>query len=137
MSQNHSTFLKIVTAVSNMLCKCFFVPFQGISSKLRADVWKYLLGYLPWEATTAEQIEIRNSKEKEYNRMKLQWQMVTPAQEARFSDFRDRKSLIGKFFCLFSIIFCSMHVLTLHILKLRNLGWMPFFFYHNYPWKKG
>nr|XP_018900502.1 PREDICTED: TBC1 domain family member 15 [Bemisia tabaci] len=68
----------------------------GISSKLRADVWKYLLGYLPWEATTAEQIEIRNSKEKEYNRMKLQWQMVTPAQEARFSDFRDRKSLIEK-----------------------------------------
>ncbi|XP_046419372.1 TBC1 domain family member 15 isoform X1 [Neodiprion fabricii] len=68
----------------------------GISPTLRYEVWKYLLNYYPWEATNAERIELKNKKTEEYFAMKLQWKTMTPEQETRFSDFRDRKSLIEK-----------------------------------------
>ncbi|XP_046739904.1 TBC1 domain family member 15 isoform X2 [Diprion similis] len=68
----------------------------GVSPSLRYEVWKYLLNYYPWEATNAERIELRKKKTEEYFAMKLQWRSMTPGQETRFSDFRDRKSLIEK-----------------------------------------
>ncbi|XP_054263232.1 TBC1 domain family member 15-like isoform X2 [Macrosteles quadrilineatus] len=68
----------------------------GISPSLRHDVWKYLLGYYPWHATTAELRELRKQKVEEYFRMKLQWRSMSMGQEERFSDYRDRKSLIEK-----------------------------------------
>jgi len=68
----------------------------GISPPLRHVVWKYLLGYYPWHATTAELQELRKQKVEEYFRMKLQWRSMSAGQEERFADFRDRKSLIEK-----------------------------------------
>uniref|UniRef100_A0A1B6CAJ1 TBC1 domain family member 15 n=1 Tax=Clastoptera arizonana TaxID=38151 RepID=A0A1B6CAJ1_9HEMI len=68
----------------------------GIEPALRCNVWKFLLGYYPWESTTAERAELRKQKVDEYFKMKLQWRSMTLAQEERFSAYRDRKSLIEK-----------------------------------------
>uniref|UniRef100_A0A1B6G5P0 TBC1 domain family member 15 n=1 Tax=Cuerna arida TaxID=1464854 RepID=A0A1B6G5P0_9HEMI len=68
----------------------------GVTPCLRHVVWKYLLGYYPWYSTTQEQQELRKQKVEEYFRMKLQWRSMSMAQEERFSDYRDRKSLIEK-----------------------------------------
>ncbi|KAK2579535.1 hypothetical protein KPH14_010837 [Odynerus spinipes] len=68
----------------------------GISPSLRYEVWKFLLNYYPWKSTHIERLEIRKKKADEYFNMKLQWRSMTPAQENRFADFRDRKSLIEK-----------------------------------------
>ena len=72
--------------------------FQGIKDAdgLRKEVWKYLLGYYPWNSTIAEREAIRKKKVEEYYTMKLQWKSMTPGQEDRFTGFKDRKSLIGK-----------------------------------------
>lgn len=69
---------------------------QGVQESIRFDVWKYLLGYLPWDSTAEERQDLRQKKTEEYFRMKLQWKSMTAEQESRFSDFRDRKTLIGK-----------------------------------------
>jgi len=38
----------------------------------------------------------------DYFRMKLQWKSIDDDQESRFSDLRDRRSLIGMFvYCMF------------------------------------
>ena len=68
---------------------------QGISPYLRYEVWKFLLNYYPWNSSHLERIEIRKKKTDEYFIMKLQWKSMTQDQENRFSDYRDRKSLIG------------------------------------------
>ncbi|XP_001599344.2 TBC1 domain family member 15 isoform X1 [Nasonia vitripennis] len=68
----------------------------GISPSLRYEVWKFLLNYYPWNSTNIERVELRKKKTDEYFAMKLQWKSMTAAQENRFSDFRDRKSLIEK-----------------------------------------
>lgn len=68
----------------------------GIIPSLRYEVWKFLLNYYPWNSTFAERIELKKIKTDEYYRMKLQWKSISVDQENRFTDFRDRKSLIGK-----------------------------------------
>ncbi|XP_043503413.1 TBC1 domain family member 15 isoform X1 [Polistes fuscatus] len=68
----------------------------GIHPPLRYEVWKFLLNYYPWNSSHIERMEIRRKKTDEYFNMKLQWRSMTPAQENRFSDFRDRKNLIEK-----------------------------------------
>jgi len=68
----------------------------GVTPSLRHVVWKYLLGYYPWHCSTSQQQELRKDKVDEYFRMKLQWRSMSCQQEERFSDFRDRKSLIEK-----------------------------------------
>ncbi|KAL1139446.1 hypothetical protein AAG570_006430, partial [Ranatra chinensis] len=68
----------------------------GVSPSLRYDVWKFLLGYYPWQSTNAERQDLRKQKIEDYFRMKLQWRSMTAEQESRFSDFRERKSLIEK-----------------------------------------
>ncbi|XP_035721297.1 TBC1 domain family member 15-like [Vespa mandarinia] len=68
----------------------------GISPSLRYEVWKFLLNYYPWNSSHIERLEIRKKKADEYFNMKLQWRSMTPSQENRFADFRDRKSLIEK-----------------------------------------
>lgn len=67
-----------------------------MNPSLRYDVWKFLLGYYPWNSTHAERMCLRKAKVEEYYNMKQQWRTMTPGQEDRFSDFRDRKSLIGE-----------------------------------------
>ncbi|XP_049939732.1 TBC1 domain family member 15 isoform X1 [Schistocerca serialis cubense] len=68
----------------------------GVLPNIRLDVWKYLLGYYPWTSTEEERQQIKRNKTDEYYQMKLQWRTITPSQELRFSDFRERKSLIEK-----------------------------------------
>ncbi|XP_032666022.1 TBC1 domain family member 15 [Odontomachus brunneus] len=68
----------------------------GISPSLRFEVWKYLLNYYPWNSTNKERAYLQNEKTDEYFRMKLQWRSFTPEQENRFSDYKERKSLIEK-----------------------------------------
>lgn len=68
----------------------------GVSPSLRYEVWKFLLNYYPWNSTSIERLELKKKKTDEYFIMKLQWRSMTPAQENRFSDYRDRKSLIEK-----------------------------------------
>lgn len=70
--------------------------FQGVSASLRNEVWKYLLGYYPWDSTREERQTIQHTKNREYFNMKLQWRSMTPVQENHFSDYRERKSLIEK-----------------------------------------
>ncbi|XP_044592579.1 TBC1 domain family member 15-like isoform X3 [Cotesia glomerata] len=68
----------------------------GIIPSLRYEVWKFLLNYYPWNSTVSERIELKKLKTDEYYRMKLQWKSMSADQETRFSDYRDRKSLIEK-----------------------------------------
>ncbi|GLH12187.1 TBC1 domain family member 15 [Gryllus bimaculatus] len=68
----------------------------GIVPSLRYEVWKFLLGYFPWDSTNTDRQNIRKQKTDEYFRMKLQWKTMSPGQEERFSDYRERKSLIEK-----------------------------------------
>ncbi|XP_020287729.1 TBC1 domain family member 15 [Pseudomyrmex gracilis] len=68
----------------------------GICPSLRFEVWKFLLNYYPWNSTHNERLEIKRKKTDEYFAMKLQWRTFTSAQESRFSDYRERKSLIEK-----------------------------------------
>ncbi|XP_058796976.1 TBC1 domain family member 15 isoform X2 [Phymastichus coffea] len=68
----------------------------GIAPSLRYEVWKFLLNYYPWNATSAERMELKKKKTDEYFTMKSQWKYMTIDQENRFSDYRDRKNLIEK-----------------------------------------
>ncbi|XP_076296279.1 TBC1 domain family member 15/17 [Lasioglossum baleicum] len=68
----------------------------GVAPSLRFEVWKFLLNYYPWEYTHTERQELKKKKIDEYYMMKLQWKSITAVQESNFSDYRDRKSLIGK-----------------------------------------
>lgn len=68
----------------------------GIADPLRYEAWKYLLNYYPWESTHAERQDIKKTKVEEYFKMKLQWKSISAEQEARFSQYRDRRSLIEK-----------------------------------------
>lgn len=68
----------------------------GIIPSIRYEVWKFLLGYYPWKSTSTERHELRKNKVEEYFKMKLQWKSMSPEQEAKFADFRDRKNLIEK-----------------------------------------
>ena len=58
-------------------------------------MWKFLLGYYPWETTIVERKELRDQKVEEYFRMKLQWRSLSAKQETRFAAFKQRKDLIG------------------------------------------
>lgn len=58
-------------------------------------MWKFLLNYYPWNSTHIERLELKKKKTDEYFMMKLQWKSMTSVQENNFSDYRDRKSLIG------------------------------------------
>lgn len=68
----------------------------GVAPSLRFEVWKFLLNYYPWNSTHIERLELKKNKTDEYFMMKLQWRSMTPGQENRFSDYRNRKSLIEK-----------------------------------------
>ncbi|XP_041987896.1 TBC1 domain family member 15 isoform X2 [Aricia agestis] len=68
----------------------------GVAHSIRRSVWKYLLGYYPWKMTSSELKALHKRKTEEYYSMKLQWRSMTEGQESRFSDYRDRKSLVEK-----------------------------------------
>jgi hypothetical protein len=69
---------------------------QGVEPDLRYEVWKFLLGYFPWNSSHADRQELRTQKQDEYSCLKLQWQIINPDQEQKFSDYRKMKSLVGE-----------------------------------------
>uniref|UniRef100_A0A8C5CRA1 TBC1 domain family member 15 n=1 Tax=Gadus morhua TaxID=8049 RepID=A0A8C5CRA1_GADMO len=68
----------------------------GLCHMLRKEVWKFLLGYFPWDSTLEERKAVTRDKTDEYFRMKLQWKSVSEEQERRNSKLRDNRSLIEK-----------------------------------------
>lgn len=68
----------------------------GVEPSIRKEVWKYLFNYYPFQSTYAERALIDKQKEQEYYSIKNQWASITPAQESRFSKFRERKNRIEK-----------------------------------------
>uniref|UniRef100_A0A8C6KAH8 TBC1 domain family member 17 n=1 Tax=Nothobranchius furzeri TaxID=105023 RepID=A0A8C6KAH8_NOTFU len=52
----------------------------GVIPSLRKDVWKFLLGFYPWNSTTKEREDILRAKTDEYFRMKVQWKSVSYVQ---------------------------------------------------------
>ncbi|XP_059055502.1 TBC1 domain family member 15 isoform X2 [Achroia grisella] len=68
----------------------------GVAHSIRKHVWKYILDYYPWHMTHAEVKALQKKKTDEYYCMKLQWRTMTEGQENRFTEYRDRKSLVEK-----------------------------------------
>ncbi|GBP79556.1 TBC1 domain family member 15 [Eumeta japonica] len=68
----------------------------GVAHSIRNIVWKYLLQYYKWDMTSSEIKAYQKKKTEEYYSMKLQWRSITEDQESRFSEYRDRKSLVEK-----------------------------------------
>uniref|UniRef100_A0A669BEG8 TBC1 domain family, member 17 n=1 Tax=Oreochromis niloticus TaxID=8128 RepID=A0A669BEG8_ORENI len=52
----------------------------GITHSLRKEVWKFLLGFYPWNSTAKEREDILRVKTDEYFRMKVQWKSVSYVQ---------------------------------------------------------
>ncbi|XP_060869267.1 TBC1 domain family member 15-like isoform X2 [Metopolophium dirhodum] len=70
--------------------------YGGCEHSIRHEVWKYLLGYYPWDSTREQRINIDKQQKTEYERMKVQWMNMSSDQISRFNMYRDRKSLIDK-----------------------------------------
>ncbi|CAL8304181.1 unnamed protein product [Merluccius merluccius] len=68
----------------------------GIIPSLRKDVWKFLLGFYPWNSTTKEREDILRTKTDEYFKMKVQWKSVSEAQEMRNSLLKGYRNLIER-----------------------------------------
>uniref|UniRef100_A0A3P8R0R0 Rab-GAP TBC domain-containing protein n=1 Tax=Astatotilapia calliptera TaxID=8154 RepID=A0A3P8R0R0_ASTCA len=52
----------------------------GITHSLRKEIWKFLLGFYPWNSTAKEREDILRVKTDEYFRMKVQWKSVSYVQ---------------------------------------------------------
>ena len=72
------------------------IYFGGVDNSIRSEVWKFLLEYYPYNSTFSERGVLREQKAKEYEILKNQWKTISPKQESRFFQFRDRKSRIEK-----------------------------------------
>ncbi|CAA7406959.1 unnamed protein product [Spirodela intermedia] len=70
--------------------------YGGVEHSIRKEVWKFLLGYHPYDSTYAEREYLASVKKSEYEIIKSQWQSISPAQARRFTKFRERKGLIEK-----------------------------------------
>ncbi|KAM4531720.1 TBC1 domain family member 17 [Odontesthes bonariensis] len=68
----------------------------GITPPLRKEIWKFLLGFYPWNSTAKEREDILRVKTDEYFRMKVQWKSVSEEQEMRNSLLRGYRSLIER-----------------------------------------
>ncbi|XP_013888909.1 TBC1 domain family member 17 [Austrofundulus limnaeus] len=68
----------------------------GIVPSLRKEVWKFLLGFYPWNSTAKERESILQDKTNEYFRMKVQWKSVSEEQEMRNSLLRGYRNLIER-----------------------------------------
>ena len=68
----------------------------GIEKEIRAELWKFLLGYDCWDHTNEERKQRRQNLLNEYYRMKTQWMSMSTNQEKNHSGYRDRKGQIEK-----------------------------------------
>lgn len=89
----HITEDGMVEDVNSLLDKIFR---GGVEECIRAEVWKYLLGYYQWHHTHEVRETNRKASVHEYFRMKLQWKSLSEDQENRFAAFRERKTQIEK-----------------------------------------
>jgi len=62
---------------------------------IRVTVWKFLLGFFPFDSTEAEREFLREERRAEYEVLKKQWTTISPIQEQYFSKFRERRHRIG------------------------------------------
>ncbi|XP_075509805.1 uncharacterized protein LOC142546152 [Primulina tabacum] len=70
--------------------------YGGVEHNMRKEVWTFLLGYYSYDSTYAEREYLTSIKKTEYERIKKQWQSISPEQAKRFTKFRERKGLIDK-----------------------------------------
>ncbi|XP_072298826.1 TBC1 domain family member 17 [Eucyclogobius newberryi] len=68
----------------------------GIAAPLRKELWKFMLGFYPWNSTRSEREDILRAKTDEYFRMKVQWKSVSEEQEMRNSLLRGYRNLIER-----------------------------------------
>eukprot|EP00793_Prasinoderma_coloniale_P007008 PRCOL_00001840-RA len=68
----------------------------GIAAEVRAMAWPLLLGLHSPDDTAEELHAARAGRRREYLALRGQWQSVSPAQESRWSGFRDMKHRIDK-----------------------------------------
>lgn len=68
----------------------------GVSPALRKEVWKFILGFYPWNSTRQQRDDILRVKTDEYFRMKVQWKSVSEEQEMRNSLLRGYRNLIER-----------------------------------------
>lgn len=68
----------------------------GCEHELRAEVWKYLLGYMKWDETKEQRIRHQRQRNAEYFKMKMQWLSMTDKQESNHLGFQSRKCQIEK-----------------------------------------
>lgn len=69
---------------------------KGCENSIRHEVWKYLLGYYPWNSTREQRILIGKQQKTAYERMKVQWTNKTSSQISRFNKYEHNKRLVGK-----------------------------------------
>uniref|UniRef100_A0A6B2L5E7 Rab-GAP TBC domain-containing protein n=1 Tax=Arcella intermedia TaxID=1963864 RepID=A0A6B2L5E7_9EUKA len=68
----------------------------GLDPSIRAEAWKYLLDYYPWNSTKAERMSIIEEKKKIYEQVKNQWKSITPEELANFTMWFSRKDQIER-----------------------------------------
>ncbi|KNE66496.1 hypothetical protein AMAG_11630 [Allomyces macrogynus ATCC 38327] len=74
------------------------IYYGGIDPDVRPQVWKFLLGYLPWGSTQEEQDAIVAKKRAEFERLQSTWQALTQdsVPTAVWDEWEDRRSRIVK-----------------------------------------
>lgn len=68
----------------------------GIHHDIKREAWKYLLGFHDFNTTYDERCKSEQKKRELYETIKNQWCSITPEQEARFTEFANKKHLVGK-----------------------------------------
>jgi len=68
----------------------------GIHHDIKREAWKYLLGFHDFNTTYDERCKSEQKKRELYETIKNQWRSITPEQEARFTEFANKKHLVGK-----------------------------------------
>lgn len=95
-SEQWSSFMNIEGKIMDIDAVKEAIFKGGIDPSIRNEIWKFLLGYYKWNSTYKSRMEQRKQKVDDYFRMKLQWKSISDDQQLRFTELRDRKSLIDK-----------------------------------------
>eukprot|EP01127_Copromyxa_protea_P015026 TRINITY_DN4267_c0_g1_i1.p1 TRINITY_DN4267_c0_g1~~TRINITY_DN4267_c0_g1_i1.p1 ORF type:complete len:410 (-),score=94.28 TRINITY_DN4267_c0_g1_i1:66-1295(-) len=68
----------------------------GMEEALRPILWKYFLGYYPWDSTLEERKKLEEKQKERYTRLKTHWSSISNAQLSSFSEWRSQQSQIEK-----------------------------------------
>lgn len=69
---------------------------RGEVNHIRGDLWKYLLGVYPVDATAAARQAIDEENVALYETILRQWTSIGPEQEKHFTAFRERRTAVDK-----------------------------------------